>query len=491
VAAEDANLPRALVGGDTCDVATVINAIPFSATGDTCAFGDDYDEVCDPQVDFPGSPDVVYQHTPASDVTLDISLCLNSAYDTKLYVYENTCPTPGSGVFVACNEDFCATPSLHVPFASATIQVPMIAGNTYYIVVDGTAEECGAYTLDIVQACNEGSGDCFTEHPTAGCADTACCALVCDSQLDPFCCDPGGGEWDQFCVEEAFALCDNPPPPPACPPGTLVGQPATQVVDGWIAGISDSGWFEGPLRRFESFGPVFQPICDVHWWGLNARNSGTGFSICDKAPDQYLITFYPDNLGEPDRDNPVCTYTVLPQKENTSLTYAGFPLYSYSVDLENCCVLSDGWVSIQGIDSGDDCVFLWMSSGNEAQGFHFVEEAGALTAQNYDLSLCLTGTQACVDPVDCDDADICTWDRCLGDACAFVPNTYGDVTHDGFVSLSDVFCQLDGYQGDFSQCPFEDLDIQPCAGNGVINLLDIFAVLDAFEGTDPCCDGLP
>jgi len=379
-----------LEGGDTCATATTIASIPFSGTGNTCPFLDNYDEVCDPTVDFPGSPDVVYKFTPTSDVSLEISLCRDSAYDTKLYVYENTCPTPGSGTFVACNEDFCSTPSNPLPFVSAAIQVPMTAGNTYFIVVDGTADECGAYTLDIVQACAEGRGDCFTEHPTAGCGDTACCALVCDPQVDPFCCDPGSGEWDAFCVGEAFCLCGDPPPPPTCPSGTLLGQPASHCLDEWIGGISDSGWFEGPLQRIESFDGLGEPVCDVHWWGLNARNSGAGFSICDKAPDEYVITFYPDNLGEPDRNNPVCTYTVTPRKEVTGLFYGPYPLYSYSVDLESCCVLSDGWVSIQGISTGDDCVFLWMSSGNEGEGFHFVEEAGALTAQNYDLSLCLT-----------------------------------------------------------------------------------------------------
>jgi len=383
-------------GGDTCAQATVINTIPFSDTGDTCGMTDDYDEVCDPNVNFPGSPDVAYRFTPGASGTFDISLCGNSNFDTKLYVYEATCPTGGSptGNTVACNEDFCDTPSFGLPFVSATIQVPMTGGTTYFIVIDGTDSDCGRYTLDIVQACAPSEIDCFAAHPSPGCGDAECCAIVCDEAVDPFCCDPGGGQWDSICVGEAFSLCGNPPPPPSCPAGTLFGQPASHVVEGWIAGVSDAGWFDGPLRRFETFDGVGEPICDVHWWGLNVFNDGLGggFTECTKTPDDYQVTFYNDALGEPDLENPVCTYTVTPRKIDTGLRYDVHPLYEYAVDLDTCCVIESGWVSVQGIDAGTDCLFSWMSHGDEGGGSHFIEDVdGSLVAQNYDLGVCLTG----------------------------------------------------------------------------------------------------
>ncbi|MHC4776649.1 MAG: hypothetical protein ACYTBR_15485, partial [Planctomycetota bacterium] len=46
-------------------------------------------------------------------------------------------------------------------------------------------------------------GDCDTPHPTPGCSDSACEALVCSQ--DSFCCVV---EWDQFCVNMALAKCD-------------------------------------------------------------------------------------------------------------------------------------------------------------------------------------------------------------------------------------------------------------------------------------------
>jgi len=75
----------------------------------------------------------------------------------------------------------------------------------------------------------------------------------------------------------------------------------------------------------------------------------------------------------------------------------------------------------------------------------------------------------------------------LLDACDCEFALYGDVDGNGFITLADLFCVLDGFAGDFSVCSFADDDINPCGGNGVINLLDLFAVLDAFQGDFACC----
>ncbi len=136
----------ALVGGDTCGTATAIGGLPYSDTGDTCSFSDDYDEAC--PFDTPGSPDVVYSFTPATDTVVTISLCANSAYDTKVYVYENSCGGYQSGVFKGCNDDACSSPTV-VDWVSRISGLLLTGGNTYYIVVDGYDEACGAYTLDI------------------------------------------------------------------------------------------------------------------------------------------------------------------------------------------------------------------------------------------------------------------------------------------------------------------------------------------------------
>jgi len=129
-------------GGDTIEAATAIAALPFSDTGNTCGFVNDYDEVCP----YTGStsPDVVYSLATGSDCVIDITLCNGSAYDTKLYVYEDTW-TPGNPY--ACNDDYCTG------YVSQIDALALGGGHTYFIVVDGYYGDCGDYIIDIVGDC--------------------------------------------------------------------------------------------------------------------------------------------------------------------------------------------------------------------------------------------------------------------------------------------------------------------------------------------------
>ena len=126
-------------GGDTIFDAFVIPGLPFNDTGTTVGYFNDYDEICP----YSGStsPDVVYSFTPAGNIDVDIDLC-GSDYDTKLYVYDS------SLVQVACNDDFYsgAPCGLYVSFLEA---VPLNAGETYYIVVDGYGTAAGNYVLSV------------------------------------------------------------------------------------------------------------------------------------------------------------------------------------------------------------------------------------------------------------------------------------------------------------------------------------------------------
>jgi hypothetical protein len=142
--------PQAPVGGDTAATALVIPALPFTSSGNTSTFHDDYDENC-PYV-APGAPDVVYSFTPSASVIVDIDLC-NSSYDTKVYVYANVAPLPGSGpsgTAIACNDDSGCGQS---GWASHISSLLLTGGTTYLIVVDGfggsPAGESGAYSLTI------------------------------------------------------------------------------------------------------------------------------------------------------------------------------------------------------------------------------------------------------------------------------------------------------------------------------------------------------
>jgi hypothetical protein len=148
-------------GGEDIGTAAVIAFLPFSDTGTTVGYLDDYDEVCPYSGSF--APDVVYSYYAAEDICVRISLC-NSFYDTKLFVYENVW-TPGAPY--ACNDDEggeCEAPP--VSFVSNLPSVEFFAGNTYYIVVDGYASGSGNYVLDITEI--DCPTPCVVECPPEG-----------------------------------------------------------------------------------------------------------------------------------------------------------------------------------------------------------------------------------------------------------------------------------------------------------------------------------
>jgi len=58
---------------------------------------------------------------------------------------------------------------------------------------------------------------------------------------------------------------------------------------------------------------------------------------------------------------------------------------------------------------------------------------------------------------------------------------------DGVVDLLDILCVLDGFGGQFTNCPPESVDIAGCQADGTIDVSDILAILDAFAGDNPCC----
>ena len=100
-------------------------------------------------------------------------------------------------------------------------------------------------------------------------------------------------------------------------------------------------------------------------------------------------------------------------------------------------------------------------------------------------------TEACNIDADCNDGNSCTFDECVASACINDPNTYGDVNNDGIVDLSDIFCVLDAFAGNFGFCALANVDISPCDGDEVIDLFDILEVLNAFGGQDTCGCGSP
>jgi hypothetical protein len=151
-----------LLGGtafaqEDCSTATPAGSTTFNwvQVGSTVGFADDYDEACNAPFDNVGGSDVVYSYTPAATGFIELSLCSPGTltdYDTKLYVYEGSCPTPGTGATgtqLACNDDVCSSPLFPVgPFISEITDIPVTAGTTYFVVVDGwSAADAGTFLL--------------------------------------------------------------------------------------------------------------------------------------------------------------------------------------------------------------------------------------------------------------------------------------------------------------------------------------------------------
>ncbi|MCB9367228.1 MAG: T9SS type A sorting domain-containing protein [Calditrichaeota bacterium] len=189
--------------GDVCCNALPIPGLPFSESGNTCSFNNDYDAVCN----FSGgtAPDVAYSFTPAADMTVTFSLCL-SGYDTKLYIYDGA-PVPGGEI--ACNDD---TPTASCPGASGNFRsylecVQLYAGHNYCIIVDGYGADCGDYTLTAEECLSTGS--CCYSNGAGFCAGESCV----DDLLEEDCLALGG-VWTRggTCVDNPCAavpcVCD-------------------------------------------------------------------------------------------------------------------------------------------------------------------------------------------------------------------------------------------------------------------------------------------
>lgn len=131
--------------GDNCSNAFVIPNLPFTVSGTTVGYTNDYDFACP----YAGStaPDAVYAYTPIETEMVSLSLCGGTTnFDTKLYIYQGSCVNPP----IACNDDSCTAPNFPAnPYVSRLECVPLTGGNTYYVVVDGYGALSGNYTLDM------------------------------------------------------------------------------------------------------------------------------------------------------------------------------------------------------------------------------------------------------------------------------------------------------------------------------------------------------
>nr|MBC8527501.1 T9SS type A sorting domain-containing protein [Candidatus Cloacimonadota bacterium] len=176
-----------------------------------------------------------------------------------------------------------------------------------------------------------------------------------------------------------------------CPEGTIFGQPSHMPEDDWSAGTSEDDPVYGiDYIVYDNFWGLEEPICNIHFWGLSLVYP---WAPCDEDPMPFEIKFYlDDGSGYPGDE--VCSYTETIYREATEQYYAGYPLFYFSTELNPCCDISDGWVSIQGqlLEEPPNCWFMWMSSGI-GDGFCYQSLDGGVTYNDrfYDQAMCLTG----------------------------------------------------------------------------------------------------
>ncbi|MEW6051034.1 MAG: thrombospondin type 3 repeat-containing protein [Candidatus Zixiibacteriota bacterium] len=163
-------------GGENIASATVIPSMPYSDTGHTTGYLNDYQEDVCRGAGISTQPDVVYSYTPSSAELVTIDLCASS-YNTNVWVYRTTADT-----LVGCNR-FNST--LCVGLRSAMADVRMEAGITYYIVVDGDhiAPGSGDYSMSCTAVPAPPMVPAQTIHPTLGDAGNGSLMLGYEEKL--------------------------------------------------------------------------------------------------------------------------------------------------------------------------------------------------------------------------------------------------------------------------------------------------------------------
>jgi YVTN family beta-propeller protein len=127
--------------GESCEDAIPLATLSDCVENDTSCFYDHHNEACPFGVT--GASDLVYSYTPSVTLHGSMEMC-TSSFDTKLYIYEDSCGPYSGGTALYCNDDACGQNG----WRSSLQNVTLAAGHTYYIVVDGYGPaDRGAFQL--------------------------------------------------------------------------------------------------------------------------------------------------------------------------------------------------------------------------------------------------------------------------------------------------------------------------------------------------------
>jgi hypothetical protein len=179
-------------------------------------------------------------------------------------------------------------------------------------------------------------------------------------------------------------------------PNTMFGQ--NFYLDN--ASFSDEGVWD--WMAADDFTGLTGPITSIEWWGIEVTS---GIVDCTKAHTDFEITFYDDNGGIPGAV--VHQEVVTATRDATSILFGDgwldSPVNKYRADLATPVALTDGWVSILGLDDGADCGFAWCGaefvSGYISQSYNIPGDYWQ--AGSNDLAFCLIGEVGVPAPTNC------------------------------------------------------------------------------------------
>lgn len=202
-------------GGDTIASPLSIPEVPYTDTGTTVGYADDYEVGCGFDPD--GSPDVVYSFIPPAAGYYTFDLC-GSAYDAKLGLADY------NGDVFACNDDqdAFALEGSACELDSKLADVWCDNHNVYYVIIDGYLGDAGAYTLAVT-------------------ATTPCSVTVPGDAV------PEGEPELTFAATDVFnpGCVGDPTPTLRVIESDGAGAASLALVTGWRRlGLPDEDWFQ-------------------------------------------------------------------------------------------------------------------------------------------------------------------------------------------------------------------------------------------------------
>ena len=294
------------------------------------------------------------------DGTVNVNTCDSESFDTSLVIYEGDCSNQ-----IACNGDGEPNPACQSYYSS--INVGVIAGETYYIRVGGWQGTIGEGKLTIDDTPQVKLGAC--------CIDDTCV----NSLAEEFCLT-SGGDW-YYGNDCSTIQCDKANP---CDEAAISQLPAS-VVDDWFAGTSASDAKEGiDYRRAEYVN--LESVTKIRVFGLQLRFHDDDYEwyTCD-AELPFNVRNYADANGTPSKlieEQLNLQATAHP----TGIMYAGlYELIQWEIDVS---LLDVEHLCIQSASEGLDCWFLWMNSPS-GDGASSRFSNGVWIGESYDLSICV------------------------------------------------------------------------------------------------------